>query len=92
MCLLLPHMSPPLRDIFSLGFGPFRWVCTSCDPQDLAVTDNIAATVLEDLSANVTDRVRQQYDDNIVWIREAGKHKMVWSYTTVYGSQISTHT
>lgn len=64
-------------DIFSLGFGPFRWVCTSGDPQDLAVTDNIAAGVLEEIGAGVTDHVRQQYHDNIRWIREAGKHKMV---------------
>ncbi|XP_057702389.1 urocanate hydratase isoform X2 [Corythoichthys intestinalis] len=66
-----------MGDIFSLGFGPFRWVCTSGDPQDLAVTDDIAASVLEDLSINATDRVRHQYNDNIRWIREAGKHKMV---------------
>uniref|UniRef100_A0AAX7UPF8 Urocanate hydratase n=1 Tax=Astatotilapia calliptera TaxID=8154 RepID=A0AAX7UPF8_ASTCA len=66
-----------MGDIFSLGFGPFRWVCTSGDPRDLAVTDNIAATVLEEMSANVPDRVKQQYNDNIHWIREAGKHKMV---------------
>uniref|UniRef100_A0AAX7VIX8 urocanate hydratase n=1 Tax=Astatotilapia calliptera TaxID=8154 RepID=A0AAX7VIX8_ASTCA len=65
-----------MGDIFSLGFGPFRWVCTSGDPRDLAVTDNIAATVLEEMSANVPDRVKQQYNDNIHWIREAGKHKM----------------
>ncbi|KAG7251880.1 hypothetical protein CRUP_013639 [Coryphaenoides rupestris] len=66
-----------MGDIFSLGFGPFRWVCTSGDPKDLEVTDDIAATILEDIGANVTERVRQQYDDNIRWIREAGKHNMV---------------
>uniref|UniRef100_A0AAY4C045 urocanate hydratase n=1 Tax=Denticeps clupeoides TaxID=299321 RepID=A0AAY4C045_9TELE len=66
-----------MGDIFSLGFGPFRWVCTSCDPADLALTDDIAATVLEDISVTVTERVRQQYMDNIRWIREAGKHKLV---------------
>ncbi|XP_067359506.1 urocanate hydratase isoform X2 [Channa argus] len=66
-----------MGDIFSLGFGPFRWVCTSGDPQDLAVTDDIAATVLEDIGASVTNRIRQQYNDNIRWIREAGKHQMV---------------
>lgn len=65
------------RDIFSLGFGPFRWVCTSGDPRDLAETDGIAAGVLEEIGGQATDRVRQQYDDNIRWIREAGKHKMV---------------
>uniref|UniRef100_A0AAQ5ZL85 urocanate hydratase n=1 Tax=Amphiprion ocellaris TaxID=80972 RepID=A0AAQ5ZL85_AMPOC len=65
-----------MGDIFSLGFGPFRWVCTSGEPQDLAVTDSIAATVLEEISASVSDRIKQQYNDNIRWIREAGKHKM----------------
>uniref|UniRef100_A0A672YZY7 Urocanate hydratase n=1 Tax=Sphaeramia orbicularis TaxID=375764 RepID=A0A672YZY7_9TELE len=62
------YITSVFQDIFSLGFGPFRWVCTSGDPQDLAVTDNIAAEVLEEIS---------QYHDNIRWIREAGKHKMV---------------
>ncbi|TRY55002.1 hypothetical protein DNTS_020746 [Danionella cerebrum] len=66
-----------MGDIFSLGFGPFRWVCTSGDPADLAVTDAIATAVLEEISSAVTERVRQQYSDNIRWIREAGKHKMV---------------
>lgn len=60
-----------------MGFGPFRWVCTSGDPKDLAVTDDLAASVLEKICANVSDRIRQQYNDNIRWIREAGKHQMV---------------
>lgn len=64
-------------DIFSLGFGPFRWVCTSGSPQDLAETDNIATRVLEEISAHGTESVRQQYEDNIRWIREAGTHQMV---------------
>lgn len=66
-------------DIFSLGFGPFRWVCTSGNPADLAQTDNIATTVLEEISSTVNERVRQQYSDNIRWIREAGRHSMVES-------------
>ncbi|XP_026115985.1 urocanate hydratase [Carassius auratus] len=66
-----------MGDIFSLGFGPFRWVCTSGDPADLAETDAIATAVLEEISSSVTEQVRQQYNDNIRWIREAGKHKMV---------------
>ncbi|XP_048873866.1 urocanate hydratase [Brienomyrus brachyistius] len=66
-----------MGDIFSLGFGPFRWVCTSGDPHDLAETDEIAAAVLEKLSPSVSERVRQQYKDNILWIRQAGKHNMV---------------
>uniref|UniRef100_A0A8C7YTT1 Urocanate hydratase 1 n=1 Tax=Oryzias sinensis TaxID=183150 RepID=A0A8C7YTT1_9TELE len=66
-----------MGDIFSLGFGPFRWVCTSGDPKDLAVTDDLAASVLEKICANVSDHIRQQYNDNIRWIREAGKHQMV---------------
>nr|XP_023661226.1 urocanate hydratase [Paramormyrops kingsleyae] len=66
-----------MGDIFSLGFGPFRWVCTSGDPHDLAVTDEIATAVLEKLSLSVSERVRQQYKDNILWIQQAGKHNMV---------------
>lgn len=52
-------------------------MCTSCDPKDLAVTDEIAANVLEEIAASVSDHIKQQYSDNIHWIKEAGKHKMV---------------
>lgn len=55
-------------------------MCTSGDPKDLAVTDDIAASVLEKISANATDGIRQQYSDNIRWIREAGKHEMVSNF------------
>ena len=41
-----------MGDIFSLGFGPFRWVCCSCDPNDLDITDILAADVLERLMAS----------------------------------------
>ncbi|XP_059143399.1 urocanate hydratase-like isoform X2 [Physella acuta] len=67
-----------MGDIFSLGFGPFRWVCTSADPSDLEKTDAIAASVIERLAAsNNSLAVQQQYEDNIKWIKEAGQHKMV---------------
>ncbi|XP_030425392.1 urocanate hydratase isoform X2 [Gopherus evgoodei] len=67
-----------MGDIFSLGFGPFRWVCTSGDPQDLATTDLIATSVLQDaIHQGVSASVKQQYHDNIHWIREAGKHSLV---------------
>ncbi|RLV99473.1 hypothetical protein DV515_00009757 [Chloebia gouldiae] len=67
-----------MGDIFSLGFGPFRWVCTSGDPQDLATTDSIAMSVLEDsIRQGVSTSVKQQYHDNIRWIREAGRHGLV---------------
>ncbi|XP_075570805.1 urocanate hydratase [Pelecanus crispus] len=67
-----------MGDIFSLGFGPFRWVCTSGDPQDLATTDSIAMSVLEDsIRQGVSTSVKQQYHDNICWIREAGRHSLV---------------
>lgn len=48
----------PCRDIFSQGFGPFRWVCTSGDPQDLAVTDQLATSVLEKVIAGGGKAVR----------------------------------
>ncbi|KAJ7423883.1 Urocanate hydratase [Pitangus sulphuratus] len=67
-----------MGDIFSLGFGPFRWVCTSGDPKDLATTDSIAMSVLEDsIRKGVSTSVKQQYHDNIRWIREAGRHSLV---------------
>ncbi|PID93688.1 MAG: urocanate hydratase [Bacteroidetes bacterium] len=62
---------------FDFGFGPFRWVCTSGDPQDLAKTDAIAANVLEEMAASAPEKIRMQMKDNIHWIREAGKNKMV---------------
>uniref|UniRef100_A0A2K5XI15 Urocanate hydratase n=1 Tax=Mandrillus leucophaeus TaxID=9568 RepID=A0A2K5XI15_MANLE len=67
-----------MGDIFSQGFGPFRWVCTSGDPQDLAVTDELATSVLEEAIANgVKASVKLQYMDNIRWIREAARHQLV---------------
>ncbi|XP_013065223.2 urocanate hydratase-like isoform X2 [Biomphalaria glabrata] len=67
-----------MGDIFSLGFGPFRWVCTSADPEDLKKTDALALSVIEQLSKNsIPCSVKQQYDDNAKWIKEAGEHNMV---------------
>ncbi|XP_008826823.1 urocanate hydratase isoform X1 [Nannospalax galili] len=67
-----------MGDIFSQGFGPFRWVCTSGDPQDLATTDQLATSVLEKAIADqVKASVRLQYADNIRWIQEAAKHQLV---------------
>lgn len=62
---------------FDYGFGPFRWVCTSGDPEDLALTDRLAAEVLESELAEAPDDIRGQLADNLHWIREAGKNKMV---------------
>jgi len=62
---------------FDYGFGPFRWVCTSGTTQDLRVTDEIAITVLRELSEGCRDEVRTQYEDNIRWISEADKHDLV---------------
>jgi len=66
-----------MGDIFSLGFGPFRWVCTSCDPEDLAETDRIAEQVLKDLHPQCPREVQFQLDDNIKWIQQAGENKLV---------------
>ncbi|XP_067934324.1 urocanate hydratase-like [Watersipora subatra] len=67
-----------MGDIFSLGFGPFRWVCTSCDPEDLSCTDEIATEVLERLvKGGVSTNAESQYEDNIKWIKEANKNKLV---------------
>ncbi len=62
---------------FDYGFGPFRWVCTSGKPEDLAITDQIAARVLEEIAAAAPSEIELQMRDNIHWIREAGKNKLV---------------
>jgi urocanate hydratase len=62
---------------FDYGFGPFRWVCTSGDPHDLEVSDRIAGDVLEKIAANSPKETEMQMRDNIHWIREAGKNKLV---------------
>ena len=62
---------------FDYGFGPFRWVCASELPEDLATTDAIAAEVLEDMMRECPDDIRGQLADNLHWIREAGPNKLV---------------
>ena len=62
---------------FDYGFGPFRWVCTSGDPADLAVTDRIATEVLEGIRQTAPAEISHQLDDNIHWIREAGRNHLV---------------
>ena len=62
---------------FDYGFGPYRWVCCSGNPEDLQITDEIACQVLEDMLANSPSEIQQQLIDNIRWIREAGKNNMV---------------
>lgn len=67
-----------MGDIFSLGFGPFRWVCTSGIPSDLDLTDKIAAEVLSDLSSqDVPKSVAAQYEDNTKWIEGAKGYELV---------------
>lgn len=62
---------------FDYGFGPFRWVCSSGDPKDLATTDRIATEVLEEIRKTATPDIIGQLDDNIHWIKEAGKNQLV---------------
>lgn len=62
---------------FDYGFGPFRWVCTSCNPEDLAVTDRIAARVLTEMAKKSPPEVKQQMLDNVRWIEQADENSMV---------------
>tara|TARA_R110002094_G_scaffold70011_1_gene78797 strand:+ start:2363 stop:4360 length:1998 start_codon:yes stop_codon:yes gene_type:complete len=62
---------------FDYGFGPFRWVCTSGKPEDLDTTDEIAATVLQEIMENSPEEIQLQMQDNITWIKDAKKNKMV---------------
>ncbi len=62
---------------FDYGFGPFRWVCTSGDPGDLQQTDTIAQQVMEEIQLTAPVEIQQQMEDNIRWIKEAGKNSLV---------------
>ena len=62
---------------FDYGFGPFRWVCTSGKPEDLAVTDEIACKVLEDIAKSSPKEIQQQMHDNIQWIKGAQANHLV---------------
>ncbi len=62
---------------FDYGFGPFRWVCASGKAEDLATTDAIAAEVLEEIFKTAPDEIKQQLNDNIIWIKAANDNKMV---------------
>jgi len=62
---------------FDYGFGPFRWVCTSGDINDLIKSDKIACEVLERLIKSAPDEVRQQMKDNIKWIKGAQENNLV---------------
>jgi len=62
---------------FDYGFGPFRWVCASGKPEDLAKTDEIACEVLEKIMKNSPEEIQQQMADNIQWIKGAQENKLV---------------
>ena len=62
---------------FDYGFGPFRWVCTSGNPEDLQKTDAIALQVMEKIKVTAPEEIQQQMQDNITWIREAEQNKLV---------------
>ena len=62
---------------FDYGFGPFRWVCMSEDPEDLAKSDALAVEALMEESKTATDDIKMQMLDNIHWIEEAGRNHLV---------------
>ncbi|MFN5182921.1 MAG: urocanate hydratase [Bacteroidota bacterium] len=62
---------------FDYGFGPFRWVCTSGNPKDLQVTDEIALAVQEEIYKGAPEEIKQQLNDNIRWTKDAMKNNLV---------------
>ena len=62
---------------FDYGFGPFRWVCASGNPEDLSKTDAIACAVLEEMMKTSPEEIQQQMADNIQWIKGAQENKLV---------------
>lgn len=80
------YVEDVMGDVFSLGFGPFRWVCTSGDPADLALTDALAEDVMRthlalcDSDLNQGERAeaaRGCFADNLHWIRNAADNELV---------------
>ena len=57
-------------ELFDYGYGPFRWVCLSGKPTDLAKTDHSAMDC-------INPNRRGQDRDNYVWIRDAQQNKLV---------------
>ena len=62
---------------FDYGFGPFRWVCTSGNPEDLDKSDDIALHVLSEIQKTAPLEIQLQMNDNIIWINNAKKNKLV---------------
>ena len=62
---------------FDYGFGPFRWVCASGNSEDLDKTDEIAMNVLQEIMESSPEEIQLQMQDNITWIKDAKKNKMV---------------
>ena len=62
---------------FDYGFGPFRWVCASGNSKDLDKTDEIAASILQELMEKSPKQIKLQMQDNITWIQNAKSNKMV---------------
>lgn len=66
-----------MGDIFELGFGPFRWMCSSGLDEDLQKTDKIAEETIVELMKNAPPKLTEQYEDNLKWIRKADENKLV---------------
>ena len=62
---------------FDFGFGPFRWVCMSEKPEDLAKSDALAVKVLKEVAQDAPEEIQGQLQDNIHWIEEAGRNNLV---------------
>ena len=62
---------------FDYGFGPFRWVCTSANQNDLRLTDELALAVLENMYKTAPEQIQQQLMDNILWIKNAMQNNLV---------------
>jgi len=62
---------------FDYGFGPFRWVCSSGNPEDLKKTDAIALKIMQGIEKDAPAEISLQLKDNIKWIQEAEQNKLV---------------
>ena len=73
----LSYFEAVMDDLFALGFGPFRWICTTGLEADLLQTDKIAEEVITSLLKECPKELERPYLDNLQWIKNAHENKLV---------------
>lgn len=80
-------MQLTIGNVFSLGFGPFRWVCASGKEEDLLKTDQLAAEVIrKQLEETPSPEEEGNLRDNLTWVRRF--HRWIYIKSVFKGSTV----